>query len=218
MIVLQHADENRERTMRQSSLWAPIAALLIAFCGAYCARADGATETIVIMRHGEKPAGGYGQLTCQGLNRALALPRVLGRQFGKPDAIFAPDPARTVDDPAGRFDYVRPLATIEPTAVAFGLPVNADLGFNDVLDLAARLQQPVYRSALVFVAWEHVKGEGLARLILTQNGSDAGVVPRWTHSDYDSLYVVKLVRSGGGRKASFALMHEGLDGRPTTCP
>ena len=30
-------------------------------------------ETIVFFRHAEKPSGGYGQLTCQGLNRALAL-------------------------------------------------------------------------------------------------------------------------------------------------
>jgi hypothetical protein len=195
-----------------------IVALVLALSGAYCARADGAAETIVIMRHGEKPLAGYGQLTCQGLNRAMALPRVLDKLFGRPDALFAPDPARTVDDPAGRFDYVRPLATIEPTAVAFGRPVNAELGFNDVSGLAARLQAPIYRSSLVFVAWEHVEGEVLARLLLTQNGADGSVAPKWTHSDYDSLYVVKLTRSSTGRRASFTLMHEGLDGQPTTCP
>ncbi len=33
-------------------------------------------ETLVFVRHGEKPAQGYGQLNCQGLNRALALPAV----------------------------------------------------------------------------------------------------------------------------------------------
>jgi len=204
--------------MTNHRLSAGIAALVIAFTGAYCARADDATETIVIMRHGEKPVGGLGQLTCQGLNRAMALPRVLGKLFGKPDAIFAPDPARRVEDPAGRFDYVRPLATIEPTAVTFGLPVNADIGFDDVSGLAARLQQPIYRSSLVFVAWEHLKGEAVARSLVSANGGDGSVVPKWTHSDYDSLYVVKLIQSAGGRKVSFALMHEGLDGQPTTCP
>ena len=34
-------------------------------------------ETIVCIRHGEKPLLGLGQLTCKGLNRALALPQVL---------------------------------------------------------------------------------------------------------------------------------------------
>ena len=38
---------------------------------------DGAAETIVFVRHGEKPEAGLGQLNCQGLNRALALPSVI---------------------------------------------------------------------------------------------------------------------------------------------
>ncbi len=51
------------------------------------------TETIVFVRHGEKPAAGLGQLDCQGLNRALALPPVIAA-FGKVDAIFAPNPSQ----------------------------------------------------------------------------------------------------------------------------
>ena len=43
-------------------------------------------ETIVCIRHGEKPPGGLGQLTCQGLNRALALPKVLLGKFGTPQS------------------------------------------------------------------------------------------------------------------------------------
>ena len=208
----------RDPTMTLPRLSAALAAIAIAFAPAACALADDSTETIVIMRHGEKPVGGYGQLNCQGLNRAMALPRVLRKLFGKPDAIFAPDPSSAVDDPAGRADYVRPLATIEPTAVAFERPIVADIGFDDVAGLATRLQQPAYRSSLVFVAWEHVKGEAVARVLLAANGGDARSVPKWGHSDFDSLYVVKLVPSGAGRKASFTLMREGLDGQPTTCP
>jgi hypothetical protein len=36
--------------------------------------ADDDVETIVLLRHGEKPEGGLGQLNCQGLNRALVAP------------------------------------------------------------------------------------------------------------------------------------------------
>ena len=194
------------------------AAIAMALSSADCVRADAATETIVILRHGEKPLGGYGQITCQGLNRAMALPRVLGKLFGKPDAIFAPNPSKMVDDPAGRFDYVRPLATIEPTAVAFGRPVIADLGFDDVSGLAARLRLPTYRHALVFVAWEHIKAEALARTLLSGEGADATVVPRWGRPDFDSLYVVKITEAAGVRRATFTLMREGLDGLPSTCP
>jgi hypothetical protein len=39
-------------------------------------------ETIVCVRHGEKPPGSFGQLTCRGLNRSLALPDVLLKKFG----------------------------------------------------------------------------------------------------------------------------------------
>ena len=45
------------------------------------------TETIVVLRHGEKAPGGLGQISCKGLNRALALPKVLIGRFGRADAI-----------------------------------------------------------------------------------------------------------------------------------
>ena len=41
------------------------------------APADANIETIVAIRHGEKPPNGLGNLNCRGLNRALALPNVL---------------------------------------------------------------------------------------------------------------------------------------------
>ncbi len=88
-----------------------------------------ATQTIVLLRHGEKPALGLGQLNCQGLNRALAIPAVIAKQFGKPDSIFAPDPAQAISE-NGQSYYVRPLATIEPTAIAFGLPVDTSIGYS----------------------------------------------------------------------------------------
>src|SRR5580704_4442324 len=110
------------------------------------------TETIVMVRHGEKPAAGLGQLNCQGLNRALALPRVIESKYGKPDFIFAPDPAKEKNDGGTKYDYVRPLATIEPTAIYFGLPVNASIGFSKTDDLHAALLAPQYKSSLVVVA------------------------------------------------------------------
>ena len=51
-----------------------------------------AVETIVCIRHGEKPHGGLGQLTIRGLNRSLALPEVLLKKYGTPQFIFAPNP------------------------------------------------------------------------------------------------------------------------------
>jgi hypothetical protein len=176
-----------------------------------------ADQTIVFLRHGEKPSGGYGQLTCQGLNRSLALPDVLVAKYGKPQYVYAPDPGIKVPDAAGNFNYVRPLATIEPLAVKLGLPVRTKWGYMNIASLQAALIMPVKANTTSFVAWEH---NYLVRVV--QNIMDAyggGVrVPAWTSGDYDSLYVVRVNYVGSTINAQFHRDVEGLNGLPTACP
>jgi hypothetical protein len=180
--------------------------------------ASDTTETVVIMRHGEKPAGGYGQITCQGLQRALALPNVLTPQFGVPQAIFAPDPFEKVTDSAGSFYYVRPLATIEPTAIRLGLPVNTRYGYADIKSLQSALADPIYADATIYVAWEHVYLQQLVQNLMNAYGGGA-TVPSWPNSDYDSVYVVRLTYSNGIIiNAQFTHDYEGLNNLSTTCP
>jgi len=182
------------------------------------ARSDNAVETVIFVRHGEKPHNGLGQLNCQGLNRALALPSVIAKTFGRPDAIFAPDPDEQVKSAEERFDYVRALATIEPTAISFGLPVNARIGVSNRDALQDEIEQPAYRNARVLIAWEHKSIEATARALLAAHGADAAVVPKWDSHDFDSIYVVTITSVGVTRKAAFALMHQGLNGQKETCP
>ena len=181
------------------------------------ARAD-STETILLVRHGEKPEAGLGQLTCQGLNRALALPPIIARDYGTPAAVFAPDPAHQKDDNGIPYDYVRPLATVEPTAISLGLPIHADLAVDDVAGLQQALEQPDRRGSLVLVGWEHRLAEDFARNVLKAHGGDPKTVPKWEYSDYDSIYVIRLAWTGGTATASFEHRRQGLDGLPTTCP
>ena len=190
--------------------------MLLLTCTA--ARSDNAVGTVIFIRHGEKPQGGLGQLSCQGLNRALALPSVIAKTFGRPDVIFAPDPDEQVKSNEERFDYVRALKTIEPTAIFFGLPVNASIGVSDTDGLRATLEQPAYSNARVLIAWEHKKIEVTVRALLAAHGADAAVVPKWDPHDYDAIYVVTITSVGATRNATFALMHQGLDGQKTTCP
>ena len=76
------------------------------------------TETIVFLRHGEKAVGGLGQLSPQGFNRALALIGVLPEKYGKPDFLFAPNPAATqMREGEGKYDYVRALTYARPLAL-----------------------------------------------------------------------------------------------------
>ncbi|WOJ88541.1 hypothetical protein RZS28_11995 [Methylocapsa polymorpha] len=179
---------------------------------------DDSVETIVLIRHGEKPDKGLGQLDCQGLNRALALPPVIAKTFGRPSAIFAPDPSQQKEDDGVAYDYVRPLATIEPAAIYFGLPVNAAFGFSNTGGLQAAIEQPLYRNAVILVAWEHRQIETIARALLAAHGGDPALVPKWDRDDFDSIYVVTIAGAGDAAKATFAHAREGLDGQPDACP
>jgi hypothetical protein len=188
--------------------------MLIAFAAS--ALPSFAQQTIVFFRHGEKPSGGLGQLTCQGLNRAMALPDVLYAKFGKPEWAYAPNPSEKMSDPAGSFFYVRPLATIEPVAIRAGLSVNTNYGYTNLSGLQSVLIKSSKANSTIFVAWEHAY---LVRAVQNiMNAYGGGVrVPAWRTGDYDALYVVR-VNYGSRITATFELDAQGLNGLPTTCP
>jgi hypothetical protein len=173
-------------------------------------------ETIVCLRHGEKPKGGLGQLDCQGLNRALALPEVLLKKFGPPQFIFAPDPTQKAD--GNKYFYIRPLATIEPTAIRCGLPVDTEFGFREIKGLEGELEKPVYQNATIFVAWEHGLLDDFARNMAKDHGSDPAQVPDWPGKDFDTIFVFKISRTGGTNAFQFTIDHEGLNNLSTNCP
>jgi hypothetical protein len=179
------------------------------------AAASPSTETFVFVRHGEKPKGGLGQLDCKGLNRAMALPKRLAA-FGKAVAIFAPDPSARKKDSGKSYDYVRPFATIEPTAVADGLPVNVEHAFKDTDGLLANAQVAGYRSGVVLVAWEHHLIVKAVRDLVGSHGGDASLVPDWAEGDFDGIYVVR-VTLGPKASVTFTRETEGLDELPETC-
>jgi hypothetical protein len=127
--------------LRQSGKVLAVLSLSLVPTGSIRAQEQTAVQTIVSIRHGEKPKGGFGQLTCQGFNRALALAPIIARSFGKPDAIFAPNPSHSKMDDGTPYDYVRPLATVEPTAILFGVPVDVSLDLYDKSGLVAALEK-----------------------------------------------------------------------------
>jgi hypothetical protein len=165
-----------------------------------------------MIRHGEKPSGGLGQLTCKGLNRALALPPLLIGRYGKPDFIFAPNPSVMVSDHSSNgYSYVRPLATIEPTAISLGLPVNTQIAFDRIDLLQQALLQPAFEDSKIFVAWEHAKLRDFAVQMLKQYGTGRVDVPDWPGSDYETIYVFHIKRSGqGAPQATLEIEQEGL--------
>jgi hypothetical protein len=175
-----------------------------------------AEETIVFFRHGEKPSAGLGQLTCQGLNRALALPTVLLGRYASPSYLYAPNPAVKISDSGGSYYYVRPLATLEPVAIRVGKSVNTGVGYTDIAGLEAQLINPAKGDLTIFVAWEHIYLQKVVQDLMNKYGGKV-TVPAWASTDYDSLYVVR-VNYSGGISATFHKDAEGLNGQPTTCP
>lgn len=211
----------RIRNTSVAVLWLTLVLAATTGCKA-AAQPGGGGETIIMVRHGEKPPDGLGQLSCKGLNRSLKLPAVLLR-YGKPDAIFAPDPADRVSDgemgDKGMYSYVRPLATIEPLAIRLGMPVNTQIGYKQIHELQTALTQPKFAHGLVVVAWEHWYLYQFARQMMLSYGQDPNAVPEWPGSDYDSIYVFHLTQAGGKPHLTFKIDHEGLNGSLSdTCP
>ncbi len=189
-----------------------LAVCLVALCAAQ-ARAE---QTIVVFRHGEKPSSGLGQLTCQGLNRALALPTALLSRYGTPAYLYAPNPNVKVTDPGGSFYYVRPLATLEPVAIRAGRSVNTSVGYTDIAGLEKLLISSAKENTTIFVAWEHIYLQKVVQDLMNKYGGGV-TVPAWSSTDYDSLYVLH-VNYTSGITAQFHHDFEGLNGQPTSCP
>jgi len=203
--------------------------ILFVIVGAVCIRVDAQTnsipapeisaptvQTIVCIRHGEKPKGGLGQLTCRGLNRALALPKVLLGKYGAPQFVFAPNPTQKVD--GDKYYYVRPLTTIEPTAIRCGLPVNTQFGYREIKGLESELQKTNYQSATIFVAWEHGLLDDFVKNLVKDNGGNPAQVPGWPGDDFDTIFLLKITHSENGHSVTFTIDHENLNGLSDGCP
>lgn len=179
---------------------------------------------LVLVRHGEKPKNGLGNLDCQGLNRSLRLPNVLLSKFGQPDYIFAPNPARKIWDKGVSFNYIRPLVTIEPTAIRCDMPINSDYGFTDIEGLLNELTSDKYKDKLIFVAWEHHNLEKFAKLFARTQMVDSrdlkpeNEIPKWKGSDFDSIFIFTSNGHSDYSPYNFTIDHEGLNNMSTQCP
>src|SRR6201985_1921876 len=179
-----------------------------------------AEETIVAIRHAEKPPASLGQLTCKGLNRALALPRGLIPRYGKPDRIYAPDPTGRGRRPGNlSYSYVRPLMTIEPTAIQLEMPVNALIGFKNVGQLRKELLAPENANSVIYLAWEHAYLNQFAKRLLKAYGKDPAVVPDWPNEEYDRIYVFRIKGVRKDKDLTFSVKQQGLtDSLSDKCP
>ncbi len=181
--------------------------------------ATATVERIVIMRHGEKPEAGLGQLACRGLARALALPDVIIAKFGRPQFVFAPNPSRRKADSGKLYDYIRPLATVEPLAIQLGLPVDVQIGFDQHKALVRKLSNTSFAGTFSLVAWEHKIAAEITRDLVKKFAGDITQVEAWGHADFDRLDVIEITRAPGQLpKVTYTRDRQGLNGIPGECP
>ncbi len=179
------------------------------------------TQTLVFLRHAEKPGEGLGQLNCQGLNRAIDLATLLPERFGKADYVFAANPSRHVEEGSQdqSYSYIRPLMTITPSAIRLGLPVNIDYGANDTDGLARELLRDKYRNATVYTAWSHGYLPELINTVAGKAlGEDRVITQDWSGDDFDTLYVLTLTWHDGKASLLSRNVRQGLDNGAPGCP
>ncbi|SDZ61325.1 histidine phosphatase family protein [Pseudomonas sp. NFIX28] len=179
------------------------------------------TQTLVFLRHAEKPAGGLGQLNCQGLNRAIDLASLLPEKFGKANYVFAANPTRNVEEGEldNSYSYIRPLMTISPSAIKLGLPVNIEFSANDTSELADELLHDRYHNSIIYTAWSHgYLPELINKVAREAVGEKRTITDDWASNDFDSLYVLTLTWQNGKATLDSRSYKQGLDNGEENCP
>ena len=185
------------------------------------AESKNGTQTLVFMRHAEKPSMGLGQLNCQGLNRAIDLSELLPRQFGKANFIFAANPSRHVEEGEGdlSYSYLRPLMTVGPSAIKLGLPINIDYGANDTSDLADEFMRDKYHDSTIYTAWSHgYLPELINKVAQEASGKKIKLLDDWTGDDFDSVLVLTLKWNNGKATIEYENYKQGLNDGSLGCP
>lgn len=133
---------------------------------------------VVIIRHGEKGATGD-NLNCQGLNRALALPKVLYAKFGIPAYILVPALGQGKST-----SHSRMFQTITPFAGKYNISINTDFDSTDYKDIKDYLKG---KSGTALLVWDHQSIEGLAKSFGIKDEK-----LKWKDSDYDSIWIIDM--------------------------
>jgi hypothetical protein len=171
-------------------------------------------ETLYIIRHVEahpEPNWDDGNYVCAGQWRALDLPNAL---LGKisPQQVYAIDPAQANPGSVSAlgnsdWSYVRPALTVEPYAIANGLPFNlaADFELNaqNPPQLATQASGFFFTggklsSQTVLLAWEHSRIPTTVDALLASYYPSGGAptTPPWPDDDYDTIWTVTLDAKG----------------------
>ena len=151
--------------------------LIISFSayGVACCQSAGNLK-LVFIRHAEKPADGD-NLTCQGLNRAMQLPKVLYEKFGIPAYTFVPAIGL-----GNSTRHARMFQTVIPLAAKYNLVINTSHAEKDSIAMATDIKS---KTGTILIVWEH---KAIAPIIRSLGITAPDL--KWPDNDYDSIWIV----------------------------
>jgi hypothetical protein len=193
-------------------------------------------ETLYLIRHAEAHPQTWwddGNYICAGQWRALDLPNALaGRIIPAPQQVYSIDPAQVIPGAASAsgnslWSYVRPSLTVEPYAIANGLPYGLAAGF-ELFDMnSPQLASNFFftggqfSNQTVLMAWEHDHIPPTVNALLASyftGGGGPAPAPGWPGDDYDTIWTVTL--DGAGNLSVNNSTCEGISSAalPIRCP
>ena len=146
---------------------------------------------VVIIRHGEKPEKGH-NLSCQGQNRAAALPAVLYQKFGKPEYTYVPNMLTDKKTTGSRM-----YQTAAPFVSQYKIRLNSNFVETDYAGIASDI---IKKNGTVLIVWEHSAIKGIAKALGVKEPG------KWPGDDFDSIWIISFDHG----KAVFHKDNEGL--------
>jgi phosphohistidine phosphatase SixA len=146
-------------------------------------------QTILIMRHAEKPDDTADpDLTQAGHARAGTLASWLPATFGKPEFLFASSVSKRSR---------RPIETLQPLAARCGLSIDDSYADQDYGALAHDLRKnAAYDGALVVVCWHH---GNIPNMMHALKAADRDYPDPWDRDVFNLILRVDLHDAGAPR-------------------
>lgn len=181
-------------------------------------------ETVYLVRHAEAHPQGYwsdSNYVGAGQWRALYLPTALHGRID-PDQVWSEDPAQSIQGAvsasgASHWSNVAPALTVQPFAIANGLPYRLATAIDENATNPAQLTSDFFFSGGQFsnhkllLGWTYTQNPLIVDALLSSYfpGGGAPSAPVWSPSDYDSFWVISI--DGAGNLTADFSQYEGIE-------
>ena len=104
-------------------------------------------------------------------------------------------------NPVGKYYYVRPVGHHRADRHPLRASCQYGIWLSQLKGLEEELAKEPYRSATVFMAWEHGLLDDFVKSMVKDYGGDPEQVPAWPGPDFDTIFFLKVTRDGARRRS-----------------